>query len=148
MVEHQIMQYNDRIDRSKVERYGKKYSWIGFYTYAGLIADNAKLPQDNERLSEVDIDPSFPELPPPIPISIPNWTQPTILQDELWIKEGKIEIPDDLLYKTNIESHPGPWIATYGFLTTNKQALGRRVIGFLSAVLVSKRNVNTVHSLK
>ena len=148
VIEHQIMQYNDRIDRSKVERYGKKYSWIGFYTYAGLIADNAKLPQDNERLSEVDIDPSFPELPPPIPISIPNWTQPTILQDELWIKEGKIEIPDDLLYKTNIESHPGPWIATYGFLTTNKQALGRRVIGFLSAVLVSKRNVNTVHSLK
>jgi hypothetical protein len=44
---------------SKVDRYGKKYGWIGFHTHSALMADRANAPE----WLEVDIDPSFPQEP-------------------------------------------------------------------------------------
>ena len=48
----------------KIDRYGKKYSWIAFYEMAGYRSDLGLLKDwDNDdeiRISDVDIDPSFP----------------------------------------------------------------------------------------
>ena len=66
----------------RTERYGKKYGWIGFYTYAGILADRGQLPSDETRLSDVDIDPSFPDQPPPAPITPPVWVCPTPAEDQ------------------------------------------------------------------
>ena len=46
----------------KIDRYGKKYSWIAFYELAGFRQDNGFLPDyySEERTLGIDIDPSFP----------------------------------------------------------------------------------------
>ncbi|WP_295023609.1 hypothetical protein [Sulfurimonas sp.] len=48
----------------KIDRYGKKYSWIAFYEMAGYRSDLGLLKgwndKDEFRISDVDIDPSFP----------------------------------------------------------------------------------------
>ncbi len=55
---------HDRSDQALVERYGKKYGWIGFYAYAGLLEDSGQFPRGEREFSDVDIDPSFPERRP------------------------------------------------------------------------------------
>ena len=48
----------------KIDRYGKKYSWIAFYEMAGHRSDLCLLKkwenEDELRISDTDIDPSFP----------------------------------------------------------------------------------------
>ncbi len=48
----------------KADRYGKKYSWIAFYEMAGYRSDLELLKgwddEDEYRISDTDIDPSFP----------------------------------------------------------------------------------------
>ncbi|MCW3107981.1 MAG: hypothetical protein JWQ09_2487, partial [Segetibacter sp.] len=53
-----------RKDAGKVDRYGKKYSWIAYFEVAGLLLDQGLLPDRyTSRISDIDIDPSFPEQP-------------------------------------------------------------------------------------
>jgi hypothetical protein len=60
-------QTRGRIDApNRVERYGKKYGWIGFWETAGRRAADGRL--EPARLSDVDIDPSFPAPRPPAPL--------------------------------------------------------------------------------
>jgi len=56
--------YSRHDNTGKTDRYGKKYSWIAFYEMAGYRSDLGLLKGwDDEykfRISDVDIDPSFP----------------------------------------------------------------------------------------
>lgn len=50
----------------KIDRYGKKYSWIAYFELYSLLLDQGQLLDydgniDLDRDSEIDIDPSFPE---------------------------------------------------------------------------------------
>jgi hypothetical protein len=128
-------------DGRKTDRYGKKYGWIGFYTYAGIFADNRQLTSDQERLSEVDIDPSFPVPPPLVPIDLQTWARPTPKDDRRWIGHGIVSVPDELLYSTEFGPHRGPWIAVYGEINSKDQRLGREVFGCLTALLVEDTDV-------
>ena len=49
----------------KIDRYGKKYSWIAFFEMYGVLLNRGVLPSglSGKRPSDVDIDPSFPESP-------------------------------------------------------------------------------------
>lgn len=56
---------NSRLENSgKIDRYGKKYSWVAYYEMAGYRSDLRLLKgwndEDEFRISDVDIDPSFP----------------------------------------------------------------------------------------
>ncbi|MFK5894553.1 MAG: hypothetical protein QM504_15135 [Pseudomonadota bacterium] len=48
-----------RGNRPKIERYGKKYSWIAYYEMAGQLEDEGKLESWGEKFA-ADIDPFFP----------------------------------------------------------------------------------------
>lgn len=56
--------YSRHENSGKTDRYGKKYSWIAFYEMAGHRSDLGLLKgwnnEDEFRISDVDIDPSFP----------------------------------------------------------------------------------------
>ena len=58
--------------RPLMERYGKKYCWIGYFDLAGILMSKGSLPYMDERLSDLSIDPSFPESPPHLAISLPE----------------------------------------------------------------------------
>ena len=52
----------------KIDRYGKKYSWIAYFEMAGRLNDDEILKEDGSselavRMSDIGIDPSFPLLP-------------------------------------------------------------------------------------
>ncbi|MDP2856970.1 MAG: hypothetical protein Q8P50_03225, partial [Bacillota bacterium] len=138
-----------RHDRAKIERYGKKYGWIAFFTYAGLLCDNGQL-SANERLSDVDIDPSFPEPPSSAPFDLPDWARSTPADDRRWIRRGIVTVPEELLSRPAIGILSGPWIVVGGNLSSVDQTPGRRVSGFLSALLVAagdaERLVETVRA--
>ncbi|WP_151947679.1 NACHT domain-containing protein [Aliarcobacter butzleri] len=56
--------YSNNESAGKIDRYGKKYSWIAFYEMAGYRSDLGLLKkwenEDELRISDTDIDPSFP----------------------------------------------------------------------------------------
>jgi hypothetical protein len=57
-------EYSHSDNAGKIDRYGKKYSWIAYYEMAGYRSDLGLLKgwdeEDEFRISDVDIDPSFP----------------------------------------------------------------------------------------
>ena len=56
-------------EEKKVDRYGKKYSWIAYFEMWGEREAAGKLPYAEERTSDCGVDPSFPKRPP-------HWTPP------------------------------------------------------------------------
>ncbi|MFI7662736.1 hypothetical protein ACIBTW_28045 [Micromonospora parva] len=136
--------YRDADREGNPERYGKKYSWIAFYWQAGALDDRGELKPRSERLSDLGIDPSFPDKPAPLPIALGDWATSTPASDEDWIVLGEVHVPDELLYPAELNGHPGPWIAVGGHLSTRGQAPGRRVWGLLTTALVAPEHVDVV----
>lgn len=144
-VDRKLDWQGSRSDRARVERYGKKYGWIGFYTFAGVLEDRSELRPSHGRLADVDIDPSFPEPPPAAPFELPMWARPVPRNDRRWIRRGAVRVPDQLFYCPEIDSHQGPWMAVAGHLTDN-QTPGRHVFGFLIALFVEPSVADQVAS--
>jgi hypothetical protein len=137
--EHLSSDWSRRSERARTERYGKKYGWLGFYTYAGILQDKSRFPRDR-RLAEVDLDPSFPTQPIPDSSLVLHWLSPAISSDQEWIERGHIVVPDELFYRRAIGSNEGPWLAVEGYLRQDDKLVGRRVFAFISAVAVAARN--------
>jgi hypothetical protein len=122
-------------------RYAHKYAWIGLYLYPGM-RDYYRRSWDDRRPADVQIDPSFPEAAPPAPIAIPMWTQPKPRDDRLWIRRGKITVPDSLFYVRDLGSYSGPWIAACGSLSSRTKIPNRDVFGLLTALLVDAKEAD------
>ena len=128
--------------RPFAERYGKKYGWIGFFTYAGLLEKQRLLPCGNRPFSDVDIDPSFPE-PPPVDREVDvstAWLLPSVESQERWFRENSTSLPRTLLVRNKIGEHDGPWVAVHGFVKTEDRVLGRESWAFLSALVTAKKS--------
>lgn len=132
-----------RRDRSPVDRYGKKYGWIGFFTYAGLLEERGQMPRVNHPFSDVDIDPSFPEKPPTDgDATVPKaWLLPSMESHEHWVRENTTSMPRSLLRREMIGEHHGPWLAVHGLVKASDRILGREVRAFISAFVTDKTNV-------
>src|SRR5690606_16039624 len=131
-----------RGDRPLAERYGKKYGWIGFYTYAGLLEERGEFPRENYEFSDVDIDASFPEKPPTdgnalVPVT---WLLPTVQSHESWMRESTTSVPRSLVRRERIGAHRGPWVVVHGFVKAEDRVLGREVWAFISALVTPKKS--------
>ena len=134
----------DRLNRGKVERYGKKYGWIAYYEmYAwrrakGLLSDFRR----ETPTPEVDIDPSFPQREK-------RWTPP--LRDVFaaapreglsWASCGVMPEYDHLLYRSEVDGEIGPWVLLDGFLNEEATEDERSVFSFIRGILVSEDDVH------
>jgi len=133
--------YRGRGHRPLAERYGQKYSWIGFFAYAGLLEDSDRYPREGRPFTDVDIDPSFPEKPPvdgdgDVPSA---WLSPEVESHELWVCGDSTSLPRELLVREKIGEHEGPWILVHGFLKAEDRLLGREAWAFISALVVEKK---------
>ncbi|HOI22023.1 MAG TPA: hypothetical protein PLD45_02000 [Spirochaetales bacterium] len=133
-----------RGDRPLAERYGKKYGWVGFYTYAGVLEERGLFPRDDYKFSDVDIDPSFPEKPPTDGMAmIPEaWLSPTVESHETWMLESKTSVPSSLLRRERIGADRGPWVAVNGFVKAENRILGREAWAFISALVTPEASVS------
>ena len=131
-----------RGNRPRAERYGKKYGWIGFFTYAGLLESQGLLPRRDRPFSDVDIDPSFCDQPPvdgavTIPLA---WLAPSIKIHEHWVRRSPTSVPRTLIVRQRIGEHDGPWVAVHGSVAAEDRVLGRKAWAFISALVAPKRS--------
>ena len=131
----------DYIHPDRTEPYVKKYGWIGFFEAAGRLNDEGRLPLTSDgRLSDVTIDPSFPEAP-----VVPDLIFPDLLSNktpdiQTWVTQGSVEIPDELFRIDSLGDFPGPWIALSGFIEQEDIESRREVFGILNTILVKRRD--------
>ncbi|PMR75302.1 NACHT domain-containing protein [Billgrantia endophytica] len=131
-----------RGNQPPAERYGKKYGWIGYFTYAGVLEERGQFPRENHPFSDVDIDPSFPETPPTDgDTSVPEaWLLPNVKRHENWIRTTTTSMPLSLLRRDSIGEFAGPWFAVHGFVKAADHVLGREAWAFISAFVTDKMN--------
>lgn len=136
--------------RPPAERYGTKYSRIGFFEYAGFLDEEGLIPRDHS-FSNVDIDPSFPERPPTDgDDAIPNiWLSPVVDSHEDWVRASPTSLPLNVIRRDMIGEHRGPWIAVNGHVDAKDRVLGRHAWASISALVVSKGHaLRLVEALK
>lgn len=135
-------------DKHKVDRYGKKYSWIAYFEmwgvrYAqGLIAE-----ERSARPSDADIDPTFPLEAVSINLQFPDLFsgQPTGAGD--WVVRGPQPDYRGILEIPEIDGLTGPWVVLDGFLEQNAPADDRQVFTFLRGVIVDCGEVDRLCTL-
>jgi hypothetical protein len=129
----------------KIERYGKKYSWVAFYEMAGYLENRGLLSAYRWRLSDSDVDPSFPEQPnigsiynslniPDVPL------EDFILGDYVPVIEGGFS-------KRTLANTLGPWIIIDGLIDRIKD--DKKIFIFIRGFFVKKKDFHkTIEFLK
>eukprot|EP01036_Dinobryon_divergens_P036903 gene36903-48142_t len=81
--------WNSR-NEHKVDRYGKKYSWIAYFEMWGERDANRKMPDWRQdcRTSDCSIDPTFPKVPPSWSPPLPDLLGPPAPTTEEWVTGG------------------------------------------------------------
>jgi hypothetical protein len=141
-IDRELGSYTDRGDRPTPERYGKKYGRTAFYTLAGSLRDAGRLSE--ERLTELQVDPSFPDVPDQAPVASPRWIRAVPVDDRRWIRSASVSIPDHILYAPDLGGTPGPWIAVHGDLSAKDAILGRQIVGSFTTLLIESRHVDAL----
>ena len=129
----------------KIDRYGKKYSWIAFYEMYGWKADRNLLDdwRDNERCSDVSIDPTFPK--------VNNFWSPELTDIFIdspndigeWILNGPTPNYLDLL-ETQQFTQTNSWVLLNGFLQEDSKTDYREIFTFMRGFFVANEHVSTI----
>lgn len=150
-IEHEIGRSAsyDRSDRYKIDRYGKKYSWIAYFEMYGIREANNALPdwRIGERTSDVDIDPSFPKRPDAWAAPVPNLFGDLSKDSDAWV--AGCETPDfsSLLSVLEINGAPGPWILLDGFIRGERENIDRNLFAFLRGLFVARRDITRLQRM-
>lgn len=129
----------------KVDRYGKKYSWIAFYEMYGWRSDRDLLDEwrGNERCSDVSIDPSFPK--------IDNSWSPKLIDIFTdfpkdigeWIINGPTPDYMDILETSQITENDN-WILLNGFIQEDSKTDYREIFTFMRGFFVENEYISTI----
>lgn len=140
-----VQNYRTSDERAKVERYGKKYSWIAYYEIAGLLEDAGKLENrwNDFRRIDSDIDITFPE----------KTLKKKIIKENLlgdpqqklidWYKRKDPIILSDYYSIDNLKDFPGEWVCMDGYCTQKDRKLERSTFIFIRALLVKNEEHST-----
>lgn len=125
--------------QAKVERYGKKYSWIAFFENAGLRDDLGLLNRgwDSFRISEANIDPSFPEKMTNEPFFKNDLLGDRSLPLNVWYEHGGIPSLKGYLEVDNIVDNPGPWICLESYVNQEEISAERSMYTIMRSIIVS-----------
>jgi hypothetical protein len=106
-----------RAERPHVERYGKKYSWIAYFEQYGLRKDAGLLKrewrEEEERSSDIDIDPSFPEEPHKLRL-VEDLLGDRSGDIRSWVEQGPTPGFGSYLLRTEMLKVKGPWLLLDG----------------------------------
>ena len=124
----------------KVDRYGKKYSWIAYFEQKGRLRDLGTLRHNYEegRTWDADIDPSFPDLASECRIVSDDVLGGSVISTSRWIKEGPTPSLEHYLYKSDVVGQKGPWVLLDGYFSKRNDASHRSCFAFFRSFLVSK----------
>ena len=130
-------------DQEKVDRYGKKYSWIAFFEMWGEREAARKLPdwRLGERTSDCGVDPTFPKRPPDWTPPIPDLFGDPGVTTEAWVEGGFTPNWHPLLVVPEINGHPGEWVLLEGFIRGAEESHDREIFAFLRGLFVARKDV-------
>ncbi|MBK9990679.1 MAG: hypothetical protein IPP19_08115 [Verrucomicrobia bacterium] len=132
----------------RIDRYGKKYSWIAFHELAGIRQDLGLMDvpwrRFSERTSEVDIDPSFPAPTEKERLFSEDWLNGPQKLLRKWIAQGPVPNASPLLRRETVLGQRGPWIALDGYITQQDKTRGRDIFCFVRAFLAPKKDANAL----
>jgi hypothetical protein len=135
----------------RVDRYGKKYSWIAFFELYGLHFDKGMLKEKyyetNERPTDVDIDPSFPDEPHNIQVISADWLGDRKRSLSAWINHGERPEIMPYLLMDEVNSVRGPWVLLDGFISQVDKHHKRSLFAFPRGLFVPKRHSQEMQHL-
>ena len=132
-------------DKHKIDRYGKKYSWIAYFEMWGIRYAQGLLSEDRSaRPSDADIDPTFPQKAESISLSLPVLFNDPSVDDGDWIVGGPLPDYRSILEITEIDGLTGPWILLDGFVEQNATSDDRQIFTFLRGVFVDSQEVDNL----
>ena len=138
--------WHSRGDKAKVERYGKKYSWIAFFEMYGVRLSQDLLPDwaERDRPSDSDIDPSFPTPPRDwVPeLDNPLNRGPEDVVD--WVSTGPTPDYESILKLEEIDGEPGPWLLLDGFIEQGREGDDRLIFTFLRCLLAEPSELQQI----
>ena len=138
--------WRSRGARPKVERYGKKYSWIAFFEMHGVRLSQGLLPDwaKDDRPSDSDIDPSFPTSPRDwVPgLDNPLNRGPEDVVD--WVSTGPTPDYESILKLEEIDGEPGPWLLLDGFIEQAQEGDDRLIFTFLRCLLANPSELRQI----
>lgn len=135
-------------EKHKIDRYGKKYSWIAYFEMWGVRHAQSLLAKEcNARPSDADIDPTFPTELAQIDLQLPDLFcgQPTNADD--WIMKGPQPDYTNFLEIEEIDNLTGPWILLDGFLEQNAPTDDRQIFTFIRGVFVDNDEIEHLCTL-
>lgn len=128
---------------SRIDRYGKKYSWITYYEMFEVLHRQDRLGLDELQLTDLDIDPSFPDVPISWMPKLQVYRDDGIKKKNEWLVRGKSPFHTNLLCKQIVDNYRGPWILLDAFIDLDGDAK-RNTISFINTILVGKESRDTV----
>ena len=135
-------------EHHKVDRYGKKYSWIAYFELGGWLQDQGLLKERNDygRTWDVDLDPSFPSPILESQLITADFLGDPRLSLEEWIERGPVPDLKPFIRQTSICDESGPWVALDGFVTQQDESRGRRLFAFVRSFFVAKSEASAFAS--
>ena len=133
-------------EQEKVDRYGKKYSWIAYYEMWGEREAERKLPDRRlgERTSDCGVDPSFPRRPPHWTPPIPDLFGDLAVATEAWVEGGFTPNLRPLLVVPEINGHQGDWVLVEGFIRGTDENHDREISAFLRGVFLARKEMRSL----
>jgi hypothetical protein len=129
-----------RTERAKIERYGKKYSWIAYFENAGLRDDLGLMDRDWDRfrISGADIDPSFPSKP-----KGELFIKDDLLGDRAtplvdWYENGGMPFIEDYLSMKDVAGNNGEWICLDAYASQEDVPAERHRFTFIRSFLIKE----------
>jgi hypothetical protein len=139
-----IQSHSRHNQAGKTDRYGKKYSWIAFFELYGHRRDHDALDEWEERLADVDIDPSFPEPPPPLQLIDEDWLGAPQNETKEWIENGEEPSLVPYLVLDEIQHEEGPWVLLSSFFDHDDASRERDLWFRVRTTLVNEEEIGEV----
>jgi len=141
-IDTDIYRFSDR-NRPRIERYGKKYSWVAYYEVAGFRDDMQLLENEwNEfRIIKSDIDPSFPvNLERKRTISKDLIGNRNIPLGDWYQGDSAVNIDEYLILKNSNSE----WVCLDGHVSQEDKEYNRRIFLFIRAFIVRNQDYEEV----
>jgi hypothetical protein len=134
--------WNARDDR-KVDRYGKKYSWIAYFEMWGEREATRRLPdwRLGERTSDCGVDPSFPKRPPNWAPPLPDLFGEPGATTEAWVEGGFTPNWRTLLVVPEINGYSGEWVLIEGHVRGVDENYDRELFAFFRGIFIARKDV-------
>ena len=118
------------------------YEIAGYREDKGIIKNEWR--RDTERTSDVDIDPSFPELSPECKVVKSNFLGDKSQSLEQWIVEGDDPNPQDYLILNQLCGQEGPWVLLEGYIDQEDLDAKRKVYIIVRGLLTKRKEASSL----